>query len=160
MFWSLKVHITQGDHEGKAVIVSWVTPNEAGSNKVLYWSENSKLKKHAFGKVYTYKFYNYTSGYIHHCTISNLKVQIIQFNLHYLSRSRQLLFFSLGFLNSLTYLLAVQHQILLWSGNWVLSENVLVRHSSRSRSGCPLYVWSHWWVNCSCHSCLFVVPRS
>lgn len=74
----LKVHITQGDHEGKAVIVSWVTPNKPGSNKVLYWSEKSKQKKQTFGKVYTYKFYNYTSGYIHHCTIDNLKVLAIQ----------------------------------------------------------------------------------
>ncbi|XP_038887332.1 purple acid phosphatase 2 [Benincasa hispida] len=68
-----QVHITQGDHEGKAVIVSWVTPDKPGSNKVSYWSEKSKQKKQAFGKVYTYKFYNYTSGYIHHCTIENLK---------------------------------------------------------------------------------------
>ncbi|KAF5727194.1 hypothetical protein HS088_TW22G00882 [Tripterygium wilfordii] len=68
-----QVHITQGDQVGKAVIVSWVTPNEAGSNTVLYWSENSKDKNKAEGKVYTYKFYNYTSGYIHHCTIRNLE---------------------------------------------------------------------------------------
>ncbi|XP_039068545.1 purple acid phosphatase 2-like [Hibiscus syriacus] len=67
-----QVHITQGDHVGKAVIVSWVTPDEPGSNTVVYWSENCKAKK-AVGKVYTYKFYNYTSGFIHHCTIRNLE---------------------------------------------------------------------------------------
>lgn len=69
-----KVHITQGDHEGKAMIVSWVTMEEPGSNTVLYWIENSKHKNKAQGKVNTYKYYNYTSGYIHHCTIKDLKV--------------------------------------------------------------------------------------
>ncbi|GER42278.1 purple acid phosphatase [Striga asiatica] len=68
-----QVHITQGDHDGKAVIVSWVTAEEPGSNIVQYWAENSNHKKQAKGKVKTYKFYNYTSGYIHHCTIRNLK---------------------------------------------------------------------------------------
>lgn len=68
-----QVHITQGDHVGKAVIVSWVTANEPGSKKVIYWSENSEHKEEANSKVNTYKFYNYTSGYIHHCTIRNLE---------------------------------------------------------------------------------------
>ncbi|KAK8522140.1 hypothetical protein V6N13_115115 [Hibiscus sabdariffa] len=68
-----QVHITQGDHDGEAVIVSWVTEDEPGSSAVLYWSENSKQKKKAEGKFDTYKFYNYTSGYIHHCTIRNLE---------------------------------------------------------------------------------------
>lgn len=70
----LKVHITQGDHEGKAMIVSWVTMEEPGSSAVSYWSENSKHKNKAKGKFNTYKYYNYTSGYIHHSTIRNLKV--------------------------------------------------------------------------------------
>ncbi|GLT42832.1 hypothetical protein SLA2020_168130 [Shorea laevis] len=68
-----QVHITQGDHVGKGVIVSWVTPNEPGSNTVIYWRENSKHKKKAKGKVYTYTYYNYTSAYIHHCTIKHLE---------------------------------------------------------------------------------------
>ncbi|XP_021669759.2 purple acid phosphatase 2 [Hevea brasiliensis] len=67
-----QVHITQGDHDGKAVIVSWVTEELPGSNSVLYWTENSTHKE-AKGKHKTYKFYNYTSGYIHHCTIRNLE---------------------------------------------------------------------------------------
>ncbi|GKV21093.1 hypothetical protein SLEP1_g31111 [Rubroshorea leprosula] len=50
-----QVHITQGDHEGKGVIVSWVTPDEPGSNTVVYWKEDTKDKKKAEGKVYTYK---------------------------------------------------------------------------------------------------------
>lgn len=68
-----QVHITQGDQEGKAVIVSWVTVDEPGSNTVVYWSENGHKKKEAKGKMNTYKFSNYTSGYIHHCTIRNLE---------------------------------------------------------------------------------------
>ncbi|KAI3446155.1 hypothetical protein Pfo_002820 [Paulownia fortunei] len=69
-----QVHITQGDHVGKAVTVSWVTTAEPGSNTVLYWSENNnKRKLKAEGILTTYKFYNYTSGYIHHCTLDNLQ---------------------------------------------------------------------------------------
>ncbi|XP_057778406.1 purple acid phosphatase 2-like [Salvia miltiorrhiza] len=68
-----QVHITQGDHEGKGVIVSWITPDEVGSISVLYWAANSQLKKTVNGDVVRYKYYNYTSGYIHHCTINNLE---------------------------------------------------------------------------------------
>ncbi|KAL8116129.1 hypothetical protein AgCh_022579 [Apium graveolens] len=68
-----QVHITQGDQEGKSVIVSWITMDEPGSNTVLYWSEKNWNKNKANGIVTTYKYYNYTSGYIHHCTINNLK---------------------------------------------------------------------------------------
>lgn len=68
-----QVHITQGDLEGRAVIVSWTTMDEPGSNKVLYWKEHSKEKKGVKGKLTKYKFYNYTSGFIHHCTIKHLE---------------------------------------------------------------------------------------
>ncbi|KAB1669466.1 hypothetical protein E1A91_A05G202400v1 [Gossypium mustelinum] len=68
-----QVHITQGDHLGNAVIVSWVTPDEPGSNSVFYWAENSELKNSAQGIVLTYKYFNYTSGFIHHCTIRDLE---------------------------------------------------------------------------------------
>lgn len=70
----LKVHITQGAREGNGVIISWVTMDEPGSNFVLYWTEDSKQKKLAEGIVLTYKYFNYTSGYIHHCTIKDLEV--------------------------------------------------------------------------------------
>lgn len=70
-----QVHITQGDHVGKAVIVSWVTPLEPGSKRVHYWSEKDNKKKHSEDTVVTsYKYYNYTSGYIHHCLIKDLEV--------------------------------------------------------------------------------------
>ncbi|KVI10708.1 Iron/zinc purple acid phosphatase-like C-terminal domain-containing protein [Cynara cardunculus var. scolymus] len=68
-----QVHITQGDHVGKAVIVSWVTMEEPGSTTVVYWSENNKKKFIAKGIVTTYIFYNYISGFIHHCNISDLE---------------------------------------------------------------------------------------
>ncbi|KAK1369552.1 Purple acid phosphatase [Heracleum sosnowskyi] len=68
-----QVHITQGDDVGRGVIVSWVTMDEPGSNTLLYWSANSKQINKARGRISTYKFYNYASGYIHHCTIHNLE---------------------------------------------------------------------------------------
>lgn len=70
----MKVHITQGDHDGKGVIISWVTPEEPGSSEVIYWAENTDLKNYAVGTVVTYTYYNYSSPYIHHCTIKNLEV--------------------------------------------------------------------------------------
>nr|GEU83791.1 retrotransposon protein, putative, Ty1-copia subclass [Tanacetum cinerariifolium] len=68
-----QVHITQGDHVGKAMIVSWVTMDEPGSNTVYYWSQNSNKKMKAKGMLTTYSFYNYTSGFIHHCNVTHLK---------------------------------------------------------------------------------------
>ncbi|KAG0478974.1 hypothetical protein HPP92_013693 [Vanilla planifolia] len=68
-----QVHITQGNHDGSAMIVSWVTEDEVGSSLVLYGTSENHLEFKAKGKVYTYRFYNYTSGYIHHCTIKHLK---------------------------------------------------------------------------------------
>ncbi|GAA0155064.1 phosphatase [Lithospermum erythrorhizon] len=68
-----QVHITQGDLEGKAMLVSWVTMDEPGSSQVLYWIDGSDQKRSAHGKITKYKFYNYTSGFIHHCTIRRLK---------------------------------------------------------------------------------------
>ncbi|OIW14827.1 hypothetical protein TanjilG_17052 [Lupinus angustifolius] len=68
-----QVHITQGDYEGKGVIISWVTPHEPGSSTVIYWAENSESKLQVHGFFLTYNYFNYTSGYIHHCTIHNLE---------------------------------------------------------------------------------------
>lgn len=78
-----KVHITQGDHEGRGVIVSWVTPDEPGSSTVLYWAENNtNLKNQAQGTLLTYHYFNYISGYIHHCTIHNLEVSKVPATRH------------------------------------------------------------------------------
>nr|AAD20634.1 purple acid phosphatase precursor [Anchusa officinalis] len=68
-----QVHITQGDLEGEAMIISWVRMDEPGSSKVLYWIDGSNQKHSANGKITKYKYYNYTSGFIHHCTIRRLK---------------------------------------------------------------------------------------
>ncbi|KAK4757223.1 hypothetical protein SAY87_007350 [Trapa incisa] len=68
-----QVHITQGNYDGNAVIVSWVTPKYPRSTRVHYWSEkNPSQKKHSHGISTSYKYYNYTSGFIHHCTLKNL----------------------------------------------------------------------------------------
>ena len=72
---------------GKGVIISWVTPDEPGSSTVVYWAEESESKWQADGFFLTYKFFNYTSGYIHHCTMHDLEVpgtlvlNLILFNL-------------------------------------------------------------------------------
>nr|BAA92365.1 purple acid phosphatase [Landoltia punctata] len=68
-----QVHITQGDHEGRSIIVSWITPSEKGSSTVFYGTSENKLDQHAEGTVTMYKFYTYTSGYIHHCVLTDLK---------------------------------------------------------------------------------------
>ncbi|KAI4376069.1 hypothetical protein MLD38_013863 [Melastoma candidum] len=68
-----QVHITQGNHDGRAMIVSWVYPFKGGSKRVHYHNEKTGEKKHANAIVVKYKWYNYTSGYIHHCTIKNLE---------------------------------------------------------------------------------------
>ncbi|KAK7850350.1 purple acid phosphatase 2 [Quercus suber] len=75
-----QVHITQGDHVGTAIIVSWITPTAPGSNIVLYWStqENGTKIQLAEATIGAYRYYNYTSGFIHHANISNL-----QFNTKY-----------------------------------------------------------------------------
>lgn len=73
----MKVHVTQGNHEGNGVIISWVTPVKPGSNTVRYWYENGKSKNQAEATINTYRFFNYTSGYIHHCIIDDLEVRLL-----------------------------------------------------------------------------------
>ncbi|XP_051126994.1 bifunctional purple acid phosphatase 26-like isoform X2 [Andrographis paniculata] len=69
-----QVHITQGDYDGKAVIISWITPDEPGSNTVKYGLSRKKYEFSAQGDtVRKYKFYNYTSGYIHRCLLDGLQ---------------------------------------------------------------------------------------
>lgn len=72
----IQVHITQGDYVGRGVIVSWVTPVEPGSDLVLYGPASDKSKYQAHARLTTYKFGNYTSGYIHHCKLKNLDVSM------------------------------------------------------------------------------------
>ncbi|OAE26722.1 hypothetical protein AXG93_3310s1210 [Marchantia polymorpha subsp. ruderalis] len=69
-----QVHIHQGDFEGKAIIISWITPDEAGDSKVLYGkAPGSKYTTSVTGEASTYSFYTYKSGYIHKAVISGLE---------------------------------------------------------------------------------------
>lgn len=67
-----QVHVTQGDYDGQGVIISWVTPSESGSSAVSYGLESGKYEYSAEGNVTSYTFFNYTSGFIHHCSIQGL----------------------------------------------------------------------------------------
>lgn len=68
-----QVHITQGDYDGKGVIIIWVTPVEPGSNQVRYGTSEKNYDFTAEGTVKNYTFYNYTSGYIHECLVNDLE---------------------------------------------------------------------------------------
>ncbi|CAL9224872.1 unnamed protein product [Arabidopsis halleri] len=68
-----QVHITQGDYDGKAVIISWVTPDEPGSSRVYYGAVQGKYEFVAQGTYHNYTFYKYKSGFIHHCLVSGLE---------------------------------------------------------------------------------------
>ncbi|KAL0308406.1 UNVERIFIED_CONTAM: Purple acid phosphatase 25 [Sesamum radiatum] len=70
-----QVHITQGDHEGRSMIVSWVTPLHRSPNVVRYWEAKGNFNDYqqARARTNSYRYYNYTSGYIHHATIRRLK---------------------------------------------------------------------------------------
>ncbi|XP_016509637.1 bifunctional purple acid phosphatase 26 [Nicotiana tabacum] len=68
-----QVHITQGDYDGKAVIISWITPDEPGSSQVRYGLSEGKYDFTAEGTVTNYTFYNYKSGYIHQCLVTGLQ---------------------------------------------------------------------------------------
>ncbi|MBA0597851.1 bifunctional purple acid phosphatase 26 isoform X1 [Gossypium raimondii] len=70
-----QVHITQGDYNGKAVMVSWVTADKPGSSRVQYGTSEKKYDFKADGTVANYTFYNYKSGYIHHCLVDGLEYE-------------------------------------------------------------------------------------
>lgn len=72
----VQVHITQGDYDGKAVIISWVTESEPGTSEVWYGAVEHEFEHKAEGKNTNYTFYNYKSGYIHHCLVDGLEVLI------------------------------------------------------------------------------------
>lgn len=76
-FFCGQVHITQGDYDGKAIIISWVTTAEPGNNEVLYGTEKNVYNLKAQGDVRNYTFCDYKSGYIHHCLVSDLEVSLL-----------------------------------------------------------------------------------
>ncbi|PIM99034.1 Purple acid phosphatase [Handroanthus impetiginosus] len=66
-----QVHITQGDHEGRGMmmlhmIISWVTQMHPTPNVVTYWEAEGKrsYKHRAHATTTTYRYYNYSSGFI------------------------------------------------------------------------------------------------
>ncbi|KAF8763072.1 hypothetical protein HU200_008923 [Digitaria exilis] len=67
-----QVHITLGDQTGTAMTVSWVTVDAEGSSTVLYGRSIDTLDLAADGVATRYTYYNYTSGFIHHCTLTGL----------------------------------------------------------------------------------------
>jgi acid phosphatase type 7 len=73
-----QVHITLGDQAGTAMIVSWVTENELGNDTVMYGTSPEKMVVRAQGTHTRYDYFNYTSGFIHHSTLKNLKVRTVQ----------------------------------------------------------------------------------
>ena len=68
------MHITLGDQTGTAMTVSWVTANELGNGTVTYGRSPEKMEMSAEGTHTRYDYFNYTSGFIHHCILKNLKV--------------------------------------------------------------------------------------
>ncbi|KAF7111576.1 hypothetical protein CFC21_111568 [Triticum aestivum] len=54
-----QVHITQGDYDGKAVIISWVTELEPARSEVFYGKEEKLYDRKAKGRMTNYTFYNY-----------------------------------------------------------------------------------------------------
>ncbi|XP_050205393.1 purple acid phosphatase 5-like [Mercurialis annua] len=70
-----QVHITQGDHDGRSVIVSWITPAQQEPHTVTFWPEGGKHKHVHTARASTkfYRYYDYTSGFIHHATLKHLE---------------------------------------------------------------------------------------
>lgn len=68
-----QVHITQGDYDGRAMIISWVTPTHSVPNVVSYGLANGLSPLGVVeANVTSYKFANYKSGFIYHCLIQDL----------------------------------------------------------------------------------------
>ncbi|XP_030499685.2 purple acid phosphatase 5-like [Cannabis sativa] len=94
-----QVHITQGDQQGRSVIISWVTPLR-GYPYVKYWEQghhhndhNHNHKHMARAITTSYTYYNYTSGFIHHATIKRLKYDTLySYELGYGSVTRRFSF--------------------------------------------------------------------
>ncbi|KAG0521966.1 hypothetical protein BDA96_08G207500 [Sorghum bicolor] len=68
-----QVHIGLADQTGTSMFVSWVTVEAEGNSTVLYGLAADKLDLAAEGTITRYTYYNYTSGYIHHATLTNLQ---------------------------------------------------------------------------------------
>lgn len=71
------MRITQGDYNGKGVIISWLTPDESEPNSVQYGKSEDSYDSSAEGTIITYTFSTYKSGYIHHCFVTDLEVHTL-----------------------------------------------------------------------------------
>lgn len=129
------------------MIVSWVTMDEPGSNTVIYWTQNSKTKLKAEGMLTKYSFFNYTSGFIHHCNITHLKVTNSISHCHFIVwiYNRQ----KLTHIDSFRSNMAAWYKILLQGRNWSYISYFLVYYSSWSWTRCSLHFWPHWY-------CIFI----
>ncbi|RLM99425.1 purple acid phosphatase 2-like [Panicum miliaceum] len=67
-----QVHITLGDQAGTAMTVSWVTVEAEGNSTVLYGRAMGRLDHAARAPPRATPSTNYTSGFIHHCTLAGL----------------------------------------------------------------------------------------
>jgi hypothetical protein len=109
------------------MIVSWVTANEPGNNTVAYGEDPARMERRADGAHTRYDYFNYTSGFIHHCTLRNLKVHLF-------------VCLSTAILPSLVYftdgrrgwLAAARHQVLLRHGFWPHGQDLLVHHAAQA----------------------------
>ncbi|MCO5562362.1 hypothetical protein L7F22_015988 [Adiantum nelumboides] len=68
-----QVHITQGDYDGRAVIISWVRPSNQAPHVLSYGLANDTSQfVEVNSNITSYTFANYKSGFIHHCVIKDL----------------------------------------------------------------------------------------
>lgn len=135
-----KVHITQGNHDGTAMIISWVTTIEPGSSTVVYGTSEDNLNYTANGKHTQYTFYNYTSGYIHHCTIKKLEVTNSS------NFWTDVCLFLTYMETPILIFVAVWHKVLLCCWNWTNGEEILVHDPSKKRPRCSIYIWSYRYI--------------
>lgn len=89
------MHITQGDYDGKAVIISWVTADEPGSSQVRYGLSEGKYDVTVEGTLTNYTFYKYKSGYIHQCLVTGLQVVTTNILLSFLKKNETFIIFIL-----------------------------------------------------------------
>ncbi|KAH7282213.1 hypothetical protein KP509_35G019500 [Ceratopteris richardii] len=68
-----QVHITQGDYDGHAVIISWVSTSQSTLGVLTYSLANDGSESNdVHCNATNYTFASYKSGYIHHCLVGGL----------------------------------------------------------------------------------------
>jgi hypothetical protein len=132
----MQVHITLGDQEGTAMIVSWVTPSELGNTTVAFGEhpDPEKMERRAEGTHTRYDYFNYTSGFIHHCTLKNLKVGCSSQHRrsHPICICYAILLMAAPPWPWMTTMLAARHQVLLRHGVRPHGEDLLLHHAAQA----------------------------